>query len=116
MGKSTLFNRLIRSQRAITHDRPGVTRDRMEGVVKRQEKPPFIIIDTGGITLESIRGEETSLAQGPEGIRGFAGPEEGARDPLGAGPAGPDDPDAARAGRRGDRRDGVCLGHRGLGL
>ena len=71
VGKSTLFNRLIRSQRAITHDRPGVTRDRMEGVVKRQEKPPLIIIDTGGITLESIRGEETSLAQGPEGIRGF---------------------------------------------
>ena len=71
VGKSTLFNRLIRSQRAITHDRPGVTRDRMEGVVKRQDKPPLIIIDTGGITLESIRGEETSLAQGPEGIRGF---------------------------------------------
>ena len=28
VGKSTLFNRLIRN-RAITHDRPGVTRDRV---------------------------------------------------------------------------------------
>ena len=52
VGKSTLFNRLIRSNRAITHDRPGVTRDRMEGVVRRPGKPEYGIIDTGGITLD----------------------------------------------------------------
>ena len=45
VGKSTLFNRLIRSNRAITHDRPGVTRDRMEGVVRRKGHPDFGIVD-----------------------------------------------------------------------
>ena len=71
VGKSTLFNRLIRSQRAITHDRPGITRDRMEGVVLRPGEDAFMVIDTGGITLDNIKGEETNLAEGPEGIRGF---------------------------------------------
>lgn len=52
VGKSTLFNRLIKSNRAITHDMPGVTRDRMEGIVRRKGLKPFEIVDTGGITLE----------------------------------------------------------------
>lgn len=67
VGKSTLFNRLIKSNRAITHDRPGVTRDRMEGTVLRKGVPPFKIIDTGGITLDA----EARPVEGPEGIRGF---------------------------------------------
>ena len=67
VGKSTLFNRLIRSNRAITHDRPGVTRDRMEGVVRRQGEPLFCLVDTGGITLDA----HATVTEGPEGIRGF---------------------------------------------
>ena len=67
VGKSTLFNRLIRSNRAITHDRPGVTRDRMEGVVRRKSHPDFGIVDTGGITLDA----HAMVTEGPEGIRGF---------------------------------------------
>ncbi|MDO5483287.1 MAG: ribosome biogenesis GTPase Der [Desulfovibrionaceae bacterium] len=67
VGKSTLFNRLIRSNRAITHDRPGVTRDRMEGVVRRRGLPVFGIVDTGGITLDA----HAAVTDGPEGIRGF---------------------------------------------
>ena len=70
VGKSTLFNRLIRSQRAITHDRPGITRDRMEGTVRREDRS-YQIIDTGGITLDSASSSDTTLAPGPEGIRGF---------------------------------------------
>lgn len=67
VGKSTLFNRLIRSNRAITHDRAGITRDRMEGTVKSKFHRPFILVDTGGITLDS----HFQVAEGPEGIRGF---------------------------------------------
>lgn len=67
VGKSTLFNRLIKSNRAITHDRPGVTRDRMEGTVRRKGMPPFRIMDTGGITLDA----QERPTEGPAGIRGF---------------------------------------------
>ena len=67
VGKSTLFNRLIRSNRAITHDRPGVTRDRMEGVVRSRNQEEFFLVDTGGVTLDG----HARVEQGPEGIRGF---------------------------------------------
>ena len=67
VGKSTLFNRLIRSRRAITHDRPGVTRDRMEGMVRSRGGAPFILVDTGGVTMD---GHE-SVVEGPHGLRGF---------------------------------------------
>lgn len=67
VGKSTLFNRLIRSNRAITHDRAGITRDRMEGTVKSRFHRPFILVDTGGVTLDS----HFQVTEGPDGIRGF---------------------------------------------
>lgn len=67
VGKSTLFNRLIRSNRAITHDRPGVTRDRMEGWVALNSAAPFMLVDSGGITLEGAG----KVAQGPLENQGF---------------------------------------------
>ena len=67
VGKSTLFNRLIRSNRAITHDQAGITRDRMDGVVKTRGQQTFGLIDTGGVTLDS----HAHVAEGPAGIRGF---------------------------------------------
>ena len=67
VGKSTLFNRLIRSKRAITHDRPGVTRDRMEGIVRNRDEGDFLLVDTGGLMLDS----HARVEEGPEGIRGF---------------------------------------------
>ena len=67
VGKSTLFNRLIRSNRAITHDRPGVTRDRMEGVVRTRGQEDFAIVDTGGVTLDS----HAHVEEGPDALRGF---------------------------------------------
>lgn len=67
VGKSTLFNRLIRSNRAITHDRPGITRDRMEGIVRPRGGSPFLLLDTGGVTLD----EHAHVAEGPAALQGF---------------------------------------------
>lgn len=52
VGKSTLFNALTRSRRAVVAEVPGVTRDRQYGVVRHPEHP-FIVIDTGGIAVEA---------------------------------------------------------------
>jgi GTP-binding protein len=51
-GKSTLFNRIIGSRRAITHETPGVTRDIIEGKVSWNGKE-FLIVDTGGFGFDS---------------------------------------------------------------
>ena len=50
VGKSTIFNRLIREKKAIILDTPGVTRDRIYGDVVYGDKA-FLLIDTGGIDL-----------------------------------------------------------------
>jgi GTP-binding protein len=52
VGKSTLFNRLIRRNKALTHDRPGVTRDRIYGEV-RGDEAEFALVDTGGLVPDS---------------------------------------------------------------
>ena len=51
-GKSSLFNRLTNENKAIIADTPGVTRDRLYGVVNYGSKS-FTLIDTGGIDLEN---------------------------------------------------------------
>jgi len=50
VGKSTLFNRLVGRRRALVHDLPGVTRDRIEGRGRLYELR-FRVIDTAGIEL-----------------------------------------------------------------
>ena len=49
VGKSTLFNRLTHSRRALVHDQPGVTRDRLYGLAYSSARQ-FLMIDTGGLT------------------------------------------------------------------
>lgn len=56
VGKSTLFNRLVGSRKAIVEDIPGVTRDRLYDNVEWVGRE-FIIIDTGGIRF----GEEEDI-------------------------------------------------------
>ncbi len=51
VGKSTLFNRVIRSRKAIVDSTPGVTRDRHYEKVNWNMRQ-FILIDTGGIELD----------------------------------------------------------------
>ena len=48
VGKSALFNRLIRRKIAIEHDQPGITRDRISAICRRGARP-FVLWDTGGV-------------------------------------------------------------------
>jgi GTPase len=48
VGKSTLFNAIIRDRRSIVGDEPGITRDRIRGRAEHRGRT-FEIIDTGGI-------------------------------------------------------------------
>src|SRR5690349_4509818 len=54
VGKSTLFNRIVRSHRAIVDDAPGVTRDRVVAPARWDERA-FLCVDTGGFTAEVPR-------------------------------------------------------------
>jgi GTPase len=51
VGKSTLFNRLVGSRRAIVGDEPGITRDRLYGEAEWLGRK-LRVIDTGGIIPE----------------------------------------------------------------
>jgi GTP-binding protein len=71
VGKSTLFNRLLKSQhKAITYDLPGVTRDRNYALFKidyDSRLPTFdaILVDTGGFypeKIDEVKGNEVFFA------------------------------------------------------
>ena len=51
VGKSTLFNRLVGSRRAIVGDEPGITRDRIYGEAEWNGRK-MRVVDTGGIIPE----------------------------------------------------------------
>src|SRR5918912_1843768 len=56
VGKSTLFNRLVGEHRAVVHEQPGTTRDRLYGTDEWRDRE-FTVIDTGGIGLDTGEGD-----------------------------------------------------------
>lgn len=62
VGKSSIFNRLIKENKSIIMDTPGVTRDRIYGKVEFNNKR-FHLIDTGGISLGDDDFQKDILAQ-----------------------------------------------------
>jgi len=53
VGKSTIFNRLTGQRKAIVGDEPGITRDRIYGVVEWNGRT-FSVVDTGGIIPDDV--------------------------------------------------------------
>ncbi len=56
VGKSTLFNRLVGRRQAITHDAPGVTRDRHYAATELCNRD-VVLVDTGGF----VPGEDDEI-------------------------------------------------------
>lgn len=53
VGKSSLFNRIIKKNKSIIDDLPGVTRDRIYGTAEWLTRK-FYLIDTGGLTVKEF--------------------------------------------------------------
>ena len=62
VGKSTLFNKLTHSRSAIVNDTPGVTRDRMYGAAELGKRP-VMIVDTGGVDVDSTNVIELQVVE-----------------------------------------------------
>jgi GTP-binding protein len=52
VGKSTFFNRVLGTRRAVVHDRPGITRDRNAARAEWAGRA-FTLVDTGGFLPDS---------------------------------------------------------------
>lgn len=68
VGKSTLFNRLVKARSALVTDEPGLTRDRIYGLVREGERP-FRIVDTGGLRWDNVAFGQEILLQAEAALR-----------------------------------------------
>lgn len=62
VGKSTLFNRLLKERKSIVDDVPGVTRDRLYSDIYWNGKG-ITLIDTGGL-IDELEGTENEITKG----------------------------------------------------
>ena len=68
VGKSTLFNKLTRTQDALVADMPGLTRDRQYGD-GRVGDWPYLVVDTGGLSGEPDSLDARMAEQTLEAVR-----------------------------------------------
>ena len=81
-GKSTLYNRLLRQERAIVSSSPGTTRDVVESEIE-VEGAAVVLVDTAGlrdgcgsVEREGVRRAERAVAEADVVIRLWAADEE----------------------------------------
>jgi GTP-binding protein len=65
VGKSTFFNRVLGTRRAVVHDRPGITRDRNAARAEWAGRT-FLLIDTGGFLPAAAEGREAAVRRQAE--------------------------------------------------
>lgn len=63
VGKSSLFNVIMRKRISIVHEQSGVTRDRVSMPTQYEEKP-FLLIDTGGLGVLSKQKKKVEMFDG----------------------------------------------------
>jgi len=69
VGKSSLFNAIVRRRMAIVHAEEGVTRDCLMAPAKWGDRA-FTVVDTGGLALmDRARGDDAILAAAAEQVR-----------------------------------------------
>lgn len=71
VGKSTLFNRILRRRDALVADQPGVTRDRRYGIAASGDRR-FILVDTGGLGEGAAVDPELARLVGDQTMRAVA--------------------------------------------
>ncbi len=71
VGKSTLFNRILRRRQAVVDDVPGVTRDRVMGEAE-WGRSRFLLVDTGGLLPEATRGMDAHVRRQVEAALALA--------------------------------------------
>jgi GTPase len=65
VGKSTFFNRVLGTRRAVVHDRPGITRDRNAARTDWTDHP-FVLVDTGGFLPAAAEGRDAVVRRQAE--------------------------------------------------